>query len=186
MSTAAKRLVTAEELLHLPDDGLRRELVYGEVIEMTPAGFPHGAVAARLVLRLAGFVEERGLGAVLTADPGFVLRRDPDVVRAPDAAFVSKERLPAEPIEGFFPGAPDLAVEVVSPSETSAEIEAKVAEYLAAGARLVWVVYPTLDKVRVWRSPTDTTVLGLDDPLDGEDVLPGFTCPLREVLAPAP
>src|SRR5687768_4747230 len=108
------REFTADELLHMPDDGVRRELVHGELREMPPAGGEHGRVIVRLTWRLGQHVETRGLGAVLGADTGFWLERDPDTVRAPDIAFVARESSARTP--GFIEGPPDLAVEVVSPS----------------------------------------------------------------------
>ena len=151
MSIRARNM-TAEELLRMPDDGLRHELVRGELRTMTRAGHPHGRVAMRVAWPLAQHVEENGLGAVYAAETGFVLETDPDTVRAPDVAFVGRERVEeVGETGGFFPGAPDLAVEVVSPGDTYAEVEGKVAAWLGAGTRMVIVVDPSSSVVRIHR-----------------------------------
>ena len=131
--------MTAEELLRLPSGmGKRYELIRGEVKTMTPASPRHGKIAVRIGGRLDHFVSARQLGEVYGAETGFTLRRKPDTVRTPDAAFVSAARIPPGGIQsGYFPGAPDLAVEVVSPDDTAAEVKAKVNEYFEAGARLM-------------------------------------------------
>jgi Uma2 family endonuclease len=121
---------------------------------------------------------------VLGADPGFVLAQDPDTVLAPDIAFVCKDRLPVKPsTESFWPGAPDLAVEVVSPSNTIREIDDKAKAWLAGGARLVWVVNPAWRNVTVYRAENDIRTLAENDELTGEDVVPGFSCRVAELFA---
>ena len=182
--TLTGRRMTAEELWRLPDDGLRHELIYGELTTMSPSGSEHGWVAMRLGIRLGGFVERHGLGRVYAAETGFWLARDPDLVRAPDAAFVRQERLAAAgEVTGYFPGAPDLAVEVVSPNDRPAEIEEKVATWLAYGTRLVIVVYPRSRTARIHRPDHPPRDLGEADSIDGADVLPGWVLPLRELFA---
>jgi Uma2 family endonuclease len=181
MATTAE-ITTAEQLLHAPDLG-PCELVRGELIMMSPAGYAHGSIAGRITRALGDFVEPRGLGDVLGAEPGFVLARDPDTVRAPDVAFVRSERVPREKPRGFFEGAPDIAVEVLSPDDRAGEVNAKVHEWLQAGSRIVWVVDPETETVSVWRSRTDIVVLGTSDTLSGGDVLPGFSLPVAQVFA---
>jgi Uma2 family endonuclease len=179
-----RRQVTAEELLRMPDDGSRYELVRGELRKMTPAGSAHGRITVRITWRLARHVEENQLGAVYAAETGFVLSTDPDTVRAPDVAFVSRSRLEAVgEVEGFWPEAPDLAVEVVSPGDTYAEVEEKVFDWLEAGTKMVVVVNPRKRTATVYRSSTDITALAEDAVLDAGDVVPGFKLPLREVFA---
>src|SRR5919206_2667519 len=113
-----RRLMTAEELWRMPDDGQRHELIAGELTTMPPSGFEHGRLTARLTASLSRHVRTHGLGEVLAAETGFLLARDPDLVRAPDVAFVSRERVAAAgEVAGYCPGAPDLAVEVVSPND---------------------------------------------------------------------
>lgn len=176
------RLLTAEEFERLPDDGYRTELVRGRVVREPPASYEHGRVGGEIFAVLHRFVREHRLGEVLTSETGFVLFHDPDTVRAPDAAFVSSARIPSDP-KGFARLAPDLAVEVVSPSNTWPEVQAKVFDYLDAGTRLVWVLEPRQRRIRVFRSREDVTILGEDDVLDGGDVLPGFRAPVRELFS---
>jgi len=181
MSVATK--VTAEQLLRMPDDGHRYELIAGELKKMTPAGWRHGAVGGRLYALLARHVLDHDLGELFLAETGFLLARDPDTVRAPDIAFLGKGRLSAAtPGEAFWPGPPDLAVEVVSPGDTLGEIDEKVQAWLAAGAKIVWVVNPRWCNVTVYRSPTDIRVLTEQDDLDGQDVVPGFRCPVAAIF----
>lgn len=183
MSATLTRPITADELLAMPDDGYRYELVRGELIRMAPAGSEHGQVAMELAGPLHRYVKTHNLGNVYAAETGFKLESDPDTVRAPDVAFVSRERVAetGRP-KGFWPGAPDLAVEVVSPGDTVNEVEEKVAEWLEGGARMVWVVSPKLHTVTVYRSLTDIVTLTEKDKLDGGDVVPGFQMNLAEVF----
>jgi Uma2 family endonuclease len=175
--------MTAEALYDLPDDDYRYELAAGRLVRMPPAGARHGSIAARIARLLDEYVEERDLGCVCTADTGFILQRGPDIVRAPDVAFVAKERIPAawEP-ERFWPFAPDLAVEVVSPSDRVADLQEKIGEYFAAGTRLLWVVHPGTHTVYVYRSPSEVRALGDDDQLEGQTALPAFRCPVRRLF----
>jgi Uma2 family endonuclease len=180
---AAPRLMTADELLMMPDDGMRHELIEGVLHTMTPPGERHGEIGASLTILLGQYVRQHGLGRVYT-EVGFRLRRDPDTVRAPDASFVARARLQG-PVGGpkYFEGAPDLAVEVLSPNDTVRETEEKFAQYFAAGCRLGWLVDPPRETVAVYRAPgAAVRTLGLDDVLDGEEVVPGFACRVREAL----
>ncbi len=182
MSTTTR--VTAEQLLSMPDDGHRYELVAGELRKMTPASWRHGAVGGNLRSRLGQYVLQRELGQVFLAETGFLIARDPDTVCAPDIAFIRKERLEGDlPEEAFWPGAPDLAVEVVSPGDTTGEVDEKVRSWLDAGAGMVWVVNPQWRSVTVYRSATDIKTLTEKDELDGEDVVPGFRCRVGEIFA---
>jgi Uma2 family endonuclease len=179
-----RRQATADELLRMPDDGFRYELVRGELRRMTPAGSEHGRIAMSFSWRLAQHVQENRLGAVYAAETGFVLARNPDTVRAPDVAFVNRERLEeAGETEGYWPGAPDLAVEVISPGDLYAEVEEKVFDWLNAGTKMVAVVNPRKRSVTVCKSPTDIAVLTEADVLDGGDVVPGFELVVREIFA---
>lgn len=183
MSTATQ-LLTAEDLLGMPHDGNRYDLVKGELIKMPPAGNIHGNRAMRLGWRLAHYVETNDLGVVFAAETGFRLATDPDTVRAPDIAFVAKTRVEEiGEFEGFWPGAPDLAVEVISPGDSYTEVEEKVQEFLNAGARAVWVVDPRRHTITVYRSSMDITILTENDLLDGGDIIPGFNCRVAEVFA---
>jgi Uma2 family endonuclease len=178
-----RRQMTAGELLRMPDDGSRYELVRGELRKMTPAGSAHGRVAMNVGTALNNHVKAHDLGAVYAAETGFVLSKDPDTVRAPDVAFVGRTRLEAVgEVEGFWPEAPDLAVEVVSPGDTYAEVEEKVFDWLAAGTKMVVVVNPRKRTATVYRSSTDIIALAEDAVLDAGDVVPGLKLPLREVF----
>lgn len=176
------RGMTAEQLLDLPADAMRHELVEGELRSMAPAGFEHGKVALRLGARILGHVESHRLGDVLGAETGFVLRRAPDTVRAPDVAFVQAGRSPAGRTAGFAELAPDLVVEVVSPGDRASEVAAKAEMWLDAGVRLVWVVDPQARLAAVHHPGGLVTVLREDGVLDGEDVLPGFRLTLASIL----
>ncbi len=174
--------MTAEELFALGENR-PGELVRGELREMAPPGAEHGAVAARLGWRLARYVEENDLGVVLIGDAGFQLASDPDTVRGPDIAFIRRDRIPATGLpRGYWPGAPDLAVEIVSPSDRYEEVEERVADYLAAGAQIVWVVSPGLRTVTVRRSNTPPVLLSEADVLEVEDLLPGFRIRVGEIF----
>jgi Uma2 family endonuclease len=169
--------MTAEELFELPDDGLRHELVEGELRTTTPAGFEHGRVAARILARVLDHADEHELGSVLAAETGFVLGRDPDTVRAPDVPFVAADRLPTQPEPGFGRIVPDLVVEVVSPWDRASEVSSTAAMWLDAGVRLVWVVDPQARLASVHHPGGQVTVLREDGVLEGEGVLPGFRLP---------
>lgn len=187
MRAATEHLVTADDLIRMPDDGFKYELVEGRLVTMMPAGFSHGRLTVRLVAALDGYVEEHDLGAVLGPDTGFRLARTPDTVRAPDVSFVRKERiiegkLPA----GYWPGPPDLAVEVISPNDSMPEVENKVEEYLRRGVRLVWVVFPKRRAVAVYRPGAPSKLLSESDALDGGEVVPGFSFALSKLFARIP
>ena len=181
--TTRKEPVTAEELLRMPDDGFRYELVEGELRKMPPAGNEHGYVALELAAELRNHVKANRLGRTYTPETGFRISSAPDTVRAPDAAFVSCERL-AEVgrKEGFWPGAPDLAAEVVSPNDTHAEVIEKALTWLEAGCRMVVVADPGPRTVTVYRSAADIRVLTGDDVLEGADVVPGWRPPVNNLF----
>ena len=173
------RPVTADELFQLPGD-VRCELIEGEIQEMTPAGRPHGRIASRFHGRLEQFVRDKGIGEPYIADAGFRIARNPDTVLVPDVAFVSADREgQAGPGEGYFPGAADMAVEVISPTDRYSEVAAKVQKYLSAGARMVVVIDPPKRAVIVHRSHADVLILKEGDDFDGGDVVPGWTLPVR-------
>ena len=174
--------LTAEELLylHLPDK--QAELVQGVLIVREPPGARHGQVAMELGRRVANHVADHRLGTVYAAETGFTLRRSPDTVRAPDVAFVRRDRVPEIDRTGYPDLAPDLVIEVLSPGDRPGAVLAKVADWLDAGTRLVWVVDPERRSARVYREDGTETTLAAEDSLDGEAVLPGFSCPLRTIL----
>jgi Uma2 family endonuclease len=176
----ATKLVTAEELLAMPAEDAVIELVDGEIRKMSPAGFKHGDIAMLVGASLSTYVRQRRLGKVTAAETGFILRRNPDTVRAPDVAFVLAERLVETTT--YFPGPPDLAVEVISPNDTYTEVHAKVLDWLRSGVRLVIVIDPSKQSAAIHRSVTEVLDIGIDDALDGGDVVPGWTLPLRELF----
>jgi Uma2 family endonuclease len=183
MASAPTRLMTAEDLWRMPDDGMRHELVRGELRTMPPANFEHGRLSSRIDRHLGNHVDRRGLGEVVAGDVGFRLPTDPESARAPDVAFVVRARVEAaQRLDRFFEGPPDLAVEVVSPGDTSTEVQEKALDWLEAGARLVLVVHPRLRTVTAYRSPTDIRILGDAETLDASDVVDGWIVPVGELL----
>jgi len=181
MSTSTS--TTATQLLKMSSDGNRYELVSGELRTMSPSGWKHGEIVGRVHTRLGHFVESHDLGKVFGAETGFLIARDPDTVRAPDVAFIAKENLPAvDPEEAYWPGAPDLAVEVLSPSDRTGEVDEKIQAWLAAGCRAVWVVDPKLRTVTIYQSPTDVCVRTTKDQIEGGSVVANFACAVAEIF----
>jgi Uma2 family endonuclease len=184
MAEPERNRLTAEDLYELPLSDVRAELIRGDLVCEPPAGFDHGVRGTKLSFHLQAYVEQNPVGVVCGADTGFVLFRNPDTVRAPDAAFVTAERAARqERREFYFEGAPDLAAEVVSPGDSEREVAAKVADYLAAGSRLVWVVRPRRQTVTVHEPGKPPRTLTADGVLDGGDLLPGFALPVRALFA---
>ena len=175
-------LMTAEELLRTSMPNKRTELVRGRLVVREPAGWRHGEVTMNLAARLARHVDLTGAGKIVAAETGFTLFRGPDAVRAPDIAFVSRERLPDSPTPGFPELASDLVVEVLSPDDRPGETLAKVGDWLEAGARLVWVIDPERRQARVYRPDGSESLIGELDRLQGEDVLSGFECQVAAIL----
>ncbi|MDP9374478.1 MAG: Uma2 family endonuclease [Chloroflexota bacterium] len=171
-----KQLVTAEELWAMPEKpGVRYELVEGELVEVPTAGALHNLIVGLVYKLIDAFVLQRDLGLTFSDGTGYVLHHGPDLLRIPDVSFVSWGRVPEEGVpEGFWPVAPDSAVEVVSPNDRADEVHDKVREYLAAGTRLVWVLWPKRRSVTAHAPDGVARELGPDDELDGGDVLPGF------------
>jgi Uma2 family endonuclease len=172
---------TAEDLWNLPDDGLLHELVAGELRGMVPPGAEHGRVAATVAGLLFAHARETGAGVTFAAETGFLLARDPDTVRAPDAAFVTTER--AEAVgrtEKYWPGAPDFAAEVISPSDTFADVEAQTLGWLEAGTRLVLVLKPAQRTVTAYRGQEGVRVHSGDEILDLSDAVPGWQVALPD------
>ncbi len=182
--TTETHLMTAEDLLELPEDHMRHELIEGELRTMPPAGHEHGSLGSELFLSLGNHVKANRLGKVYLAETGFTVSREPDTVLAPDVAFVSTERLNLiHRREGYFPGVPDLAVEVISPSDRYSEVEEKVKSWLQHGTRMVIVVDPRTETLKVYRSPSDVQILTREDTLECGDVIPGWTLSLAELFA---
>jgi Uma2 family endonuclease len=156
---------------------MRHELIRGEVVSMCLPGPRHGKITLKIGRLIGNFVDDQDLGEVYAAETGFLIDRDPDTVRGADVAFGRGDRIPSigNP-DSYFPFAPDLAVEVLSPNDTMTEVEAKVHAWLDAGSRMVWVVDPKNRSITVYRQGKEPVTLGGDEELDGGDVLPGFKC----------
>lgn len=180
---ATNILMTADELLALPADGLRHELIEGEITTMTPAGSEHGRIAARLLIRVGGYVEQHSVGSTYAAETGFRLGDEPDTVRAPDLAVVAKDRRAEVDVSrGYGRGAPDLVAEVISPNDRYEDVDLKVRQWLRAGSRIVWVVNPRTRTVTAYTPDGHAVVREAEDTLDGGDVLPGFACSVAELF----
>lgn len=181
--SATTQLMTAEELLLLPRGGFRYELLKGELKKMSPAGSEHGAIIVNVTLLVGQHVKSKKLGVVFGAETGFKIEENPDTVLAPDVAFVRRERIPETGIpKKYWPGAPDLAVEVLSPGDTVSEVDEKVDKWLASGASAVWIVNPKRRSVTVYRAQNDAVILMENDELDGQDIVPGFRCRIAEIF----
>ncbi len=180
---ATTRLMTIEDLDDLGDEPGRYDLIRGELIRMSPAGYDHGIIVMRIARKIADFADLHALGDVSAAETGFILARDPDVLLAPDVALVQPDRLPPEAERsGYLELAPDLVVEVVSPSDRLRDVSDKVMEYLECGVSLVWVVEPGRKLVTTYNPDRTSKILTVDDELDGGDVLPGFRLPVADIF----
>ncbi|PDW04469.1 Uma2 family endonuclease [Candidatus Viridilinea mediisalina] len=180
--TSTTELLTAEGFAALPASELRQELVFGEVVETMPPGRKHGRIALKIGKLIDNWAEA-GLGGESGVEAGFILARDPDLVRSPDAYYVRAERLPAGgDDEGFWHIPPDLAVEVVSPSDSAEDLRQKVQEYLKAGTPLVWVVYPRTREVVAHTPDGLARSFGAEDTLSHAQVLPGFSLVVKELF----
>lgn len=177
---AQRTSITADELWELGPEA-HYELIKGELRPMAPTGEDHGFVAANIVGFLVAHVRPKRLGRVYSSETGFRIELDPETVLAPDAAFVQKSRV--VPSRRFYQGAPDLAIEVISPSESHAGVEEKVQAYLEGGVRAVVVVNPLRQSVALWRSPREATLLGRGDILDLSDVVDGFRVAVDELFS---
>jgi Uma2 family endonuclease len=184
MASVDVRVMTSGELAEIEDDGQRRyELLRGELLEMGPTGDEHGAIQFELARRLGNYIVEHQLGRGYGAETGFLLARDPDTVLAPDITFVRADRLPAERQGPYLALAPDLVVEIVSPSDRLSRVNDKMLTYLDAGVRLVWIVDPQRQIVTTYAADGTVRVLRDADELDGGDVLPGFRLPVADIFA---
>lgn len=185
MSIAVDRPATVEDLLSLEGGGREFEIVRGVLVETPSMGMRECAIAARVIRSVATFTEEGKLGPVFNSHAKYRLARDPDLVRMPDVSFVRWDRLPGRqvPEEEFVDLAPDLAVEIVSPTNRASEIQEKIAEFFEHGVRLVWIVYPDQQQVYVYEAVNRCRILERDGVLDGGSVLPGFRLAVSDIFS---
>jgi Uma2 family endonuclease len=175
--------MTAEELMNLPDDGFLYELINGELEKMPPPGHPHGRIAFRLSVLLGQFILDNGLGDGFINDTGFQLTWNPDTVLAPDLAFVTNERFAeGRNKEGYWPGPPHLAVEVLSPHDRLGKVRKKISQWFGFGVQQVWIVDPKHLTVTIYRSESDTTTFSGSDYLESQDLFPGFRLSLDRIF----
>lgn len=178
---------SVEEFYEIAFEGFRGELVRGKLRETMPTSILHGIIAGRIAGLICVFLLQNKIGEVLTAETGFRLSSVEKTVRVPDVAFLSNEKLAeVENFSKFFEGTPDLAVEVISPSETYNDVQEKLEDYLSAGVKMVWIIRPKQKTITVYRSLFDFSVLHENEELDGADVLPGFKCDLQNVFGNLP
>ena len=183
MATTLTKLLTADDLLRLDSEGVRGELIRGVLYETMPAGMEHGEIVMNLGILLGGFIKPRSLGRLTGSDAGIWLERDPDTVREPDIAYISAARLPlGVRVRGYAEVVPDLVVEIASPSDGQNEVSDKARMWLRYGVYLVWVVQPDTYTVDVYEPGQAVVTLDEHGTLDGLDVLPGFTCAVRDIF----
>jgi Uma2 family endonuclease len=181
-ASSESTLLTAGELEHVRLPNKRAELLRGRLLVSEPPSTEHGRIQANLAYFITDHVRRNGLGVVFGQDTGFRIESSPDTVRGPDFAFVRRERASRIPRRGYAALAPDLVAEILSPEDGPGEYLAKVAQWLEAGTVLVWVIDPQRAEAHVHRSDGSLTIIGADGELAGEGVLPGFSCPLAEIL----
>ena len=183
MTTAKHGLLTADELLRLYSKGVKGELIRGVLHERMPSGGRHGDIAFALGAEVRAYARPRRMGRVGGTDTGIWLERDPDTVREPDMYYISAEKLPLDvTVAGYYEVVPDMVAEIRSPNDRSTEFTEKIQMWLDSGVRLVLAIFPDTKTVRVHRPDGSTLDLAYDDILDGEDVLPGFSCRLRDIF----
>ena len=184
MATTKMKSLTAGDLLRLYSQGVRGELIRGVLCETMAAGVEHGTIAMMTLGPVISlYVRSRRLGRVIGSDSGVWLARDPDTVREPDIAYISADRLPLDVrVIGYLEVVPELVVEIISPSDTQREVNDKTRMWLSYGVSIVWEIYPADRAVMAHRSDGSSIILNEDDTLDGGDVLPGFSCPVRDIF----
>ena len=179
MTTTKQKLVTADDLLAMPRDGNRYELIRGVLIKKMPTGDPHGIVVVLTAHHITQYALSSGHGQTRSGEAGYILDRDPDTVRAPDVAWYSPDNLPPTGTQGFPDIVPDLVIEVKSPSNSNPEMAAKAQMWLSYGAKMALVLDPQTETVIIHNPDSAPITLAVDDVLDLSDLLPGFSCPVR-------
>ena len=183
MTASKRKLLTADDLLCLHSQGVKGELIRGVLAATMATGVEHSVIAVNISGELRSFIKPRRLGRVIASDSGVRVGTNPDMVREPDVAFISAERLPLDQrIRGYSDAIPDLVVEIASPHDTSASVYDKARMWLSHEVRLVWVVDPDTRTVDVHRPMSPVVTLAEADTLDGDAVLPGFTLPIQEIF----
>jgi Uma2 family endonuclease len=182
MGVATKPL-TWREFAAIRDEPNRHELIRGELVTMPPPHTNHGYYASNIHIPLGAHVKRAKLGAVFASETGFMIEEAPDTVRAPDVSFIRADRWPAGGVEGYFIGAPDFVVEVLSESDTVFDIEEKIDAWIAAGARLAWLINPKRKTVTIYRPGRVPELFTQGQLLDASDVVAGFTLPLDDIFA---
>ena len=183
MTTAAKEKIwTDEEFMALSGENDRYELIDGELVNMGNSGMEHGYLGSNLTIFLGGYILTHKLGVICDSSTAFTMKTGNK--RSPDLSFVAKDRLQGikRLPQGFFSGAPDLVVEIISPNNTFAELHSKMIEYFANGCRLAWLIHPDEQSILVYRSPRPDRLLKITDNLDGEEVIPGFSLPISDLF----
>lgn len=183
MERSTSLVMTADELGRLDLPGKSAELVRGRLVVREPPGTYHGALAGKLTYLLGAFVYPNGLGIVTGQGTGFKIATNPDTVRAPNVAYLSRDRATLVRPRGYAQTAPELVIEILSPDDAPSELLAKISDWLGAGVRLVWIIDPVRVEGHVYRTDGSLTVVASDGALDGEAVLPGFRCRLSDVFA---
>jgi Uma2 family endonuclease len=182
MATVISAPVTLEEFARLPKDGACHEMNAGELLTLPPPKSLHALVALAILEPLQQHMGKQGTGRVLP-EAGYLLSRDPLTIRQPDVSVISRERIRASDPDSYFEGAPELAVEVVSPSDSAEDLDIKTKQYLQNGARQVWILYPKTQTVHVFSRGAATVILDKDQTLEGGELLPGFTVPVASLFA---
>ena len=183
MTMTKTKLITAADLLRLYSEGVRGELIRGELYETMPSGQEHGEIAMQIGRLLLNFAAPRRLGRVIGSDAGVWLERDPDTVREPDVAFFAADKMPpGETVSGYAEAVPNLVVEIASPSNSAREVRDKARMWLSFGVCIVWVVYPDARSVELHTGDGGRRMLAESDTLDGGDVLPGFSCRVGDIF----
>lgn len=187
MNAVLEKSISVEEFYEKTLEGFRGELVRGDLRETMPTSILHGIIAGRIAILLGMYILQNKLGEVLTAETGFRIFVGEKTVRVPDVAFLSNEKLAeVEDFNKFYNGTPDLAVEVISPSETYDDVQGKLEDYLMAGVKTVWIVRPKQKTVTVYHTLTDFKVFGEDEEIFGEEILPDFKCNLKDIFGNLP
>jgi Uma2 family endonuclease len=182
MATVIAGPLTLEDFARLPADGARHEINAGELITLPPAKSLHTLIALAVLEALQGYLKRQPIGRALP-EAGYILSHDPLTIRQPDVSMLSKERIRATAAENYFEGAPDLAVEVVSPSDSAEDLQIKVKQYLQYGAKQVWILYPKTQNIHVFFTGAALIILDHDQTLEGGDLLPGFSTKVADLFA---